>query len=117
MSKTTDQDSSVKTAMTEVLGAEHDALARLAACKREADQQLEDARRAVRAITRNTQERIARLHAACATKTRERIEQMQLAAASASACRVPDPREAQQLLNIVSDVARDLTTRDATDAD
>lgn len=117
MKNATDQATSVHTAMTEVLGAERDAVARLAACRRQADQQLEDARRAVRALNRNTQERIARLHAACAIKTRELIEQMESAAASADACRVPDALEATILRHAVSDVAGYLTSKVETDAD
>lgn len=110
MSTGTESHTSVKTAMSDVLRAEREALAQLAVCDSRAEQILGDARQAVRAMVRRTQQRISRLHAGCAQKTRELIELLQKDAAEYAACAVPADREKRLLHDAVSTVARQLTT-------
>lgn len=103
--------------MSEVLAAERDALDLLANCRRQADGMLEDARHEARAMARQTQQRVARLHANCADRTSELIRNMERDEDSIMACEVPEAGERQILLEIASDVARDLTTIMTADAD
>jgi len=110
MSTGTESHTSVKTAMSDVLRAEREALVQMAECDSRAEQILGDARQTVRAMVRRTQQRISRLHASCAQKTRELIDLMQKDAADYASCAVPADREKRLLQNVVSTVARQLTT-------
>lgn len=115
MSTETDRHNSVEAAMSEVLGAERDALARIAACEDRADQILREARQAVRAMVRRTRQRTSRLHANSAARTRELVAAMEQDAGLES--EPLDDRDQQRLEAAVSEVARDLTLLDESDAD
>jgi len=73
----------VRQAMDVVLEAEHHAQTELAACRRDADAQLAEAREASRRIQHRTQERITRLHQACEETTAARVRTMKQAAVEA----------------------------------
>lgn len=117
MSTESDRQLSVATAMSEVLGAERDALAQIAACEQRADEILRDARKAVRAIVRRTQKRISRLHAGCTERTRDLVAKMELELTVDAERSVPGDGERDMLRKAVSAVARELTERDASDVD
>ncbi|MDH4047900.1 MAG: hypothetical protein OEW68_00060 [Gammaproteobacteria bacterium] len=117
MNTRTDSPTSVKTAISEVLGAEQDVLAQLAACESRAAQMLGDARQAVRAMVRRIQQRISRVHAGCAEKTRVLIDRMERDAASVDTCEIPADGERQILQDAVCAVAQDLTTKDRSNGD
>lgn len=112
MSARSDPSSSVDTAISDVLGAEQDALAQIADCESRADKMLQDARRAVRAMVRETRERIGRLHAGCAERTREIIEELEREAAAREQEEAPEDGEGELLQRIVRAVAEELTTRE-----
>ena len=113
----TDTQTSVTTAMSEVLGAEREALDRLAECERRADAVVADARQAVRALVRRTRQRIARLHAGCTRKNEQLIMRLERDAAAQDAARTPADDVANLLQLAVDDVARELTTGERSGAD
>lgn len=115
MGKQADYTMPVEAAISEVLGAERDALAKIAACEAEAQQTLQQARKAVRELVRNTQHRISRLHSGCAARTRELVAGMQREAAEKSARAQPEDIDGEKLLEAVGQVASELTTRDEAD--
>ena len=115
MGKQVENTTPVEAAISEVLGAEQDALAQIAACEADAQQILQQARKAVRELVRSTQNRISGLHSACAARTLELVAEMQDEAAKNSACGPPDEIDDDRLLEAVGRVAVELTTRDETD--
>jgi vacuolar-type H+-ATPase subunit H len=116
MSTETDRHTSVEAAISEVLAAERDALAQIAACEDRAGQIMRNARRAVRAMVRRTQDRISRLHAGCAEKTRELVATMEQEASLDAARALPENDDAKELAEAVASVARELTEPDSPDA-
>jgi vacuolar-type H+-ATPase subunit H len=103
---------SVESAITRVLRAEQEALAAIAACESEAEDIQRDARQAARSILRRTRERLSRLHAACAARTRELIDEIERGAVEHSASAAPDDGERQLLEAAIRSLARELTSRD-----
>lgn len=108
---------SVESAITRVLRAEQEALAAIAACESEAQEIQREARQAARSIVRRMRERVSRLHAACAAKTRELIDEMERSAADCSACAAPDDGERRLLEAAIQALARELTSRDTPHVD
>lgn len=96
--------------IAEVLGAEKQALADIAACEERAEETLAEARRDVRATLRRTQERLARLHAGCAAKTREIIGDIEREAGSYEFCDLPEDGERLLVDKVVRAVAAELTS-------
>lgn len=117
MSLEADRHTSVETAISEVLAAEQDAVAQIAACESRADEILRDARKSMRALVRRTQTRISRLHAECAAKTQELVAELENESAVNLERSVLDGEAQQRLAEAVSSVARQLTEPDASDAD
>jgi len=117
MSTETGRHTSVEAAISEVLGAETDALAKIAECEDRADQILRDARKVVRAMVRHTQQRISRLHAGCAARTHELVSAMEEEADLQAERSLPEEGDRQWLSEAVRSVARELTELDTSDAD
>ncbi len=116
MSLEADRHTSVETAISEVLAAERDAVAQIAACESRADEILRDVRKSVRALVRRTQTRVSRLHAECAARTRELVAELEKEAAANMERSVLDGEAQERLAEAVSSVARELTEPDASDA-
>lgn len=107
----------VRSAIDEVLGAEQEALAEIASSQSRADEILRDARQGARAVLRRNQERLSRLHAGCAARTRELVDDIEREAGSYDACAVPEDDERAILDNAIRALAAELTTRGGGDAD
>lgn len=105
-------DRPVESAINEILAAEKDALAEIAACERQAEEILRDARRTARRVLRRTQERLAGLHAGCAARTRDLVTEFEREAEALDACAVPGNEERALLDATVRAVAAELTSRD-----
>ena len=108
---------SVESAITRVLRAEQEALAVIAACENEAQEIQREARQGVRSILRRTRDRVSRLHAACAARTRELVDEIEDGAADYLACAVPDDGERRLLDAAIRSLASELTSRDTPDDD
>jgi RNA polymerase-interacting CarD/CdnL/TRCF family regulator len=115
MSTGTDRHTSVETAISRVLAAEREALAEIAACENRAEQLRREARAAVRAMVRRTQDRISRLHAGCAARTAELVAELQQDAGSRDSLPGED-QETGLLLDAVRAVAAELTAPEDADA-
>ena len=115
MSTGTDRHTSVETAISRVLAAEREALAEIAACENRAEQLRREARAAVRAMVRRTQDRISRLHAGCAARTAELVAEFQQDAGSRDSLPGED-QETGLLLDAVRAVAAELTAPEDADA-
>lgn len=115
MSTGTDRHTSVETAIADVLTAERQTLADIAACERRAQELRHDARSAVRAMLRRTQDRISRLHAGCAARTAELIAALEQDADRQASPPGEQPEE-RLLRAAIESVARTLTSRDDGDA-
>lgn len=116
MSTGTDRHTSVETAISRVLAAEREALAEIAACENRAEQLRHEARAAVRAMVRRTQDRISRLHAGCAARTAELVAALERDTGSDTSLPGED-QETELLVGAVRAVARELTVPDDADAD
>ena len=116
MSAGTDLHTSVEEAMARVLEAERNALAEIAACEGRADARHREARERVRAMARHTHERIVRMHAGCARRTRELVRNLEREARVADRA-LPGNVETELLSEAVRAVARELTTPGASDVD
>ena len=114
MSARTDLHTSVEKAMARVLDAERNALAEIAACEGRADETLREARESARAMAHHTHERIIRLHAGCAKRTRELVRNMEREARGADRD-LPGDTEKGLLTEAVRAVASDLTTPEPSD--
>lgn len=77
MSAETDRQQSVDKAISTVLEAEQEALARIRECEARADEITRNARETVRRMLRDTDRRISRLHANCERRTRELIDELE----------------------------------------
>ena len=108
---------SVESAITRVLRAEQEALDAIAACDSNAKETQRQARQAARAVLRRTRKRVSRLHAACAARTHELIGEIERDPKEYSACAVPDDGERRLLDAAIHALARELTSRDASDGD
>lgn len=117
MSTETDRHTSVEAAISEVLRAERNALAEIAACENRANEILREARKVVRAMVRHTQQRISRLHAGCEARTRELVAAMEQEADLQAERALPDEGQQRKLVQAVSSVARELTGPEKSDAD
>ena len=82
MSAETDRQQSVDKAISTVLDAEQEALARVRECEARADEIIRNAREAVRGMLRDTDRRISRLHVNCERRNRELIEELECAGAA-----------------------------------
>ena len=111
----TDSYRSVEKAIARVLDAERDALRQVSACRRRADRDLQNTRQTVRVLARQTQARIARLHAGCMRRTSELVEDMNRRAVAASS--PADAHAADEALQVaaVCEVAKWLTTPERGD--
>ena len=102
---------SVDTAMSRVLEAEKEAVAKLAASERRAHGILRDAREYVRALARGHQARISRLHALCTARNEELVTRLERDAAVHD----QEPRSSddarRRLQEAVAEVARELTEK------
>lgn len=116
MNTGTERRMSADAAISEVLRAERDALAQISACENQADQVIQEARKAVRRLVRHTQDRISRLHAGCAARTAEMVAEIERAAPTGAECALPGDKERQILQEAVRSVARELTEPVASDA-
>ena len=114
MGARTDFHTSVEEAMARVLEAERNALAEIAACEGRADEKLKEARETARAMTQRTRERIVRLHAGCAERTRELVRNLEREAEGADRDPLGDT-EKGLLSEAVRAVASDLTTPESSD--
>jgi ethanolamine ammonia-lyase small subunit len=111
----TDSYRSVEEAIACVLDAERDALRQVSACERRADRDLQNTRQTVRVLARQTQARIARLHAGCMQRTRELVAEMRRHAEAESTTAGAHKIEAAQQITAVREVAAWLTTPDRGD--
>ena len=111
----TDSYRSVEEAIARVLDAERDALRQVSACERRADRDLKDTRQTVRVLARQTQARLARLHASCMRRTSELVADMNREAGAASS--PAGTRAAEKALQVAAAraVAEWLTTPDRGD--
>lgn len=110
MDGSSDYAGTPESGITEVLGAEKQALADISACEEQAEVTLANARRDVRAILRRTQDRLARLHAGCAAKTREIISDIEREAGTYDVCDLPEDGERLLVEEVVRSVAAELTS-------
>lgn len=108
---------SVGSAITRVLREEQEALAAIAACESDAKETQRQARQAARAVLRRTRERVSRLHAACAARTRELIDEIERDAGEHSETPVPADGERRLLDAAIRALARELTSRGTPDDD
>lgn len=76
----TGNDLSVDTAIALVLDAEQDALARIKHSEQQADRIMSETRQVMRGMVRRTEERISRLHSACAERNRQLVAELEAAA-------------------------------------
>jgi vacuolar-type H+-ATPase subunit H len=111
----TDSYRSVEEAIARVLDAERDALRQVSACRRRADRDLQNTRQTVRVLARQTQARMARLHAGCMRRTSEMVEQMNRKAEAAISPAGADATDAALQAAAVREVAKWLTTPDPGD--
>ena len=111
----TDSYRSVEKAFARVLDAERDALRQVSACRRRADRDLQNTRQDVRVLARQTQARLARLHASCMRRTSELVADMNREAGAASS--PAGTRAAEKALQVAAAraVAEWLTTPDCGD--
>ena len=111
----TDSYRSVEKAIARVLDAERDALRQVSACRRRADRDLQNTRQDVRVLARQTQARLARLHASCMQRNSELVADMNRAAEAAD--RPAGKRATEKALQTAAarDVAEWLTTPDPGD--
>ena len=100
----TDSYRSVEKAFARVLDAERDALRQVSACRRRADRDLQNTRQDVRVLARQTQARLARLHASCMRRTSELVADMNREAGAASS--PAGTRAAEKALQVAA--ARDV---------
>jgi len=110
MAAGTDQDLTVDTAITLVLGAEQDALAQIEQCEARADQLMLETRQAIRGLVRRTEERIGRIHSGCSARNRELIAELETSALADLPGPDRDESFEERLAAAVSAAARRLTT-------
>ncbi len=110
MADKTDRELSVDSAISVVLEAEREALAKIEACEAEAEQIMRDARQAIRQLVRRSEERMSRLHSGCAARNRELIAELETAALAAEGQRGGDDSAEDRLTAAVEAAARRLTT-------
>lgn len=111
----TDSYRSVEKAIARVLDAERDALRQVSACRRRADRDLQNTRQDVRVLARQTQARVARLHAGCMRRTSELVADMSREAAAASTPSGTHSADAALQIEAVREVAEWLTIPDRGD--
>jgi hypothetical protein len=111
----TDSYRSVEEAFARVLDAERDALRQVSACDSRAEQDLQKARQTVRVLAGQTQERITRLHANCARRTRQLVADMHRDAAAQSDALEARTIDRAQQVTAVQEVAAWLTEPDRDD--
>ena len=111
----TDSYRSVEKAIARVLDAERDALRQVSACRRRADRDLQNTRQDVRVLARQTQARLARLHASCMKRNSELVADMNREAEAAGS--PAGTRAAERALQAAAarDVAEWLTIPDRGD--
>lgn len=107
----------MRSAIDGVLGAEQAALAEIASSQRRADEILRSARQTARAVLRRNHDRLSRLHAGCAVRTRELVEEIERGAGANGDGAVLGNAELQTLDTAISALAAELTTRGGGDAD
>ena len=117
MNARTGNTESVESAITRVLRAEQEALTAIAACESDAKEIQRQARQAARAVLRRMRERVSRLHATCAARTHELIDEIERDAGDYSATAVPADGERRMLDAAIRALARELTSRCASDDD
>jgi len=117
MSRLAEKHRSADSAMACVLAAEQEALGDIAACEKQTEARLGEARAAVRGLVRHTQERISRLHVDCATRTRELVAAVEREVEAHTDTELPRELDRERLLAAVRAVARQLTERDVDHAD
>ena len=115
MVKQADKTSLVEVAISEVLGAERDALVKIAACEDDSQQIVQQARKEARELVRNTQRRISRLHRDCAARTVELLAEMESGAAEGLPRPPPENIDEERLCWAVERVAAELTVSDKVD--
>lgn len=115
MKSQTERHASVELAISQVLAAERDVLAEIKACEERADGILRAARKSVRGLVRHANDRISRLHAGSAAKTRELVTALDNDASGNALTGESDESRRQHLTNAVRDVARELTVLDEGD--
>jgi len=113
MNRLADNHRSAESAVTRVLAAEQEALEAMAACRKQAESTLDEARAAVRRLVRHTQERISRLHADCAARTRELVAEIERDTDTGGEQAPRGEPDDDRLHDAVRAVARQLTERDA----
>ena len=111
----TDSYRSVEKAFARVLDAEREALRQVSACRRRADRDLQKTRQDVRVLARQTQARLARLHAGCIRRTRKLVADMNREAAVASSPADVHAADRVPKVAAVREVAEWLTTPDRGD--
>jgi hypothetical protein len=117
MSAETDRQQSVDKAISAVLDAEQEALARIRECDARADEITRNAREAVRRMLRDTDRRISRLHANCERRTRELIDELEGLGAADASLKTGRPGGDNFVSAAVEATAFFLTTSDADDVD
>lgn len=117
MNRLADNHRSADSAVARVLAAEQEALQAIAACKKQAEATLDEARAAVRGLVRHTQDRISRLHADCAARTRALVAEIERDTETGGDVVLPGELDDDRLHVAVRAVARQLTERDASHAD
>ena len=106
----TDKDLSVDSAIALVLDAEQDALATIEQSERQADRIMSETRQVIRGMVRRTEERISRLHSACAERNRQLVAELE-ATALAEVSEPDREHGSEECLAAAADaVARHLTT-------
>ena len=108
----TGRTTSVAEAMDRVLAREREAQDQLESCRTEAEQILSDAREAARRIQETTQHRISRIHAASNRATAARIRDMRRQASKKTAAIDYEPTQSEAVARAAQRLARRLTSRD-----
>jgi len=106
----TDKDLSVDSAIALVLDAERHALATIAECEQQADRIMSETRQVIRGMVRRTEERIGRLHSACAERNRQLVAELESTALAADDRPDREHSSEERLAAAISVAARRLTT-------
>ncbi len=113
--RSSDRPMSVREAMDRVLAAEREAQEQLETCRKEADRIISAAREKARGIQETTHGRISRIHAASSRATAARIRNMRRETARKSAAIDYEPTQSEAVNHAARRLARRLTSRDHDD--
>lgn len=112
-----DKPVSVDSAITQVLDAEREALAQIEACEERADEIIRQARKVIRGMVRQTDQRIAQLHANCRQRNRELIAELEAVAMADGSHPVEKDALQNRLEAAIAELAHQLTTSETGGVD